>query len=415
MGGAHRWRRGAIRHGHQRCGTVDERAAAGEPHPLALPSIARARIASRAAAPCQRSGHVAAVNQRPPRLLRAAVEGDHTRRHNRSRAARFARCSACVAGGDRLSDHAVQPVHPRTDHRRGHRLDILGSAAARRPPIESERNRPRVPHPAPRQPDQHLRRQDDHLHVAGTQSGVARGQLLRHATASARTCFHDITSRLAVRGPRSASRDMTFSSVTDLNGERKPRKPPSRELDSVEIRILGSLAEKQMATPEYYPLTLNVLVAACNQKSNREPVMELSEDDVQRALDRLQEERLVWKVMGGRAVRWEHNLDSNLQIDRPSKAALILLFLRGPQTPGELRGRSDRLYSFESIAEVEETLQRMDPLVREIVRGPGQKESRWTHVLSGAPAILPASAEGGMPTQSISSRLQRLEEQVAML
>ena len=152
--------------------------------------------------------------------------------------------------------------------------------------------------------------------------------------------------------------------VTDLSGERKPRKPPSRELDSVEIRILGSLAEKQMSTPEYYPLTLNALVAACNQKSNREPVMELSEDDIQQALDRLQEEKLVWKVMGGRAVRWEHNLDSSLQLDRPSKAALILLFLRGPQTPGELRGRSDRLYSFESIAEVEETLRRLDPLRR---------------------------------------------------
>src|SRR5713226_6226513 len=134
---------------------------------------------------------------------------------------------------------------------------------------------------------------------------------------------------------------MTFSSVTDLNGERKPRKPPSRELDSVEIRILGSLAEKQMATPEYYPLTLNALVAACNQKSNREPVMEVSEADVQRALDALQEEKLVWKLVGGRAVRWEHNLDTAFQLDRAAKAVMTMLFLRGPQTPGELRGRSD--------------------------------------------------------------------------
>src|SRR6266550_5824325 len=91
--------------------------------------------------------------------------------------------------------------------------------------------------------------------------------------------------------------------VTDLDGERKPRKLPDRELDATEVRILGSLAEKQMATPEYYPLTLNALVAACNQKSNREPVMELDEADVQRSLDRLQEEKLVWRVMGGRAVR----------------------------------------------------------------------------------------------------------------
>src|SRR5215472_6034244 len=108
--------------------------------------------------------------------------------------------------------------------------------------------------------------------------------------------------------------------VTDLSGERKPRQPPARELDPVEIRILGSLAEKQMATPEYYPLTVNALVAACNQKSNRDPVMELNEGEVQSALDRLQVEKLVWKVMGGRSVRWEHNLDAALQLDRPTKA-----------------------------------------------------------------------------------------------
>jgi uncharacterized protein len=200
--------------------------------------------------------------------------------------------------------------------------------------------------------------------------------------------------------------------VTDLSGERKPRKPPSRELDPVEIRILGSLAEKQMATPEYYPLTLNALVAACNQKSNREPVMELSDDEVQRALDRLQEEKLVWKVMGGRAVRWEHNLDATLQLDRPSKALLALLFLRGAQTAGELRGRSDRLHIFESIAEVEETLRRLDPLVSEQPRRPGQKESRWTHLLSGGQAILPVQTT---PSTPLAERVQRLEEQVAAL
>src|SRR5690349_19313812 len=161
--------------------------------------------------------------------------------------------------------------------------------------------------------------------------------------------------------------------VTDLSGEKKPRKLPSRELDAAETRVLGSLIEKQMATPEYYPLTLNALVAACNQKSNREPVMELGETDVQHALDRLQEEKLVWKVMGGRAVRWEQNLDASLQLDRPSKAVVALLFLRGPQTAGELRSRSDRLYAFESIAEVEDTLRRLDSIAVELPRRPGQK------------------------------------------
>jgi uncharacterized protein YceH (UPF0502 family) len=211
---------------------------------------------------------------------------------------------------------------------------------------------------------------------------------------------------------------MTSSYITDLSGERKPRKPPSRELDAVEIRILGSLAEKQMATPEYYPLTLNALVAACNQKSNREPVMELTEGEVQRALDRLQEEKLVWKVMGGRAVRWEHNLDSTLQLDRPSKAALALLFLRGEQTAGELRARSDRLYAFENIADIEETLRRLDPLVREMPRRPGQKESRWTQLLSANVETgfsPPEQAEGGTHSEPLSARVQRLEEQVAAL
>jgi uncharacterized protein YceH (UPF0502 family) len=202
--------------------------------------------------------------------------------------------------------------------------------------------------------------------------------------------------------------------VTDLNGERKPRKLPDRQLDAIEIRVLGSLAEKQLATPEYYPLTLNALVAACNQKSNREPVMELGEADVQRALDRLQEEKLAWKVVGGRAVRWEHNLDGTLKVDQPSKAILTLLFLRGAQTPGELRARSDRLHAFESIAEIEETLPRLEPLVREIPRRPGQKESRWEHTLGSVEAGVPpapAADDGGRYTD----RLTRLERQVAEL
>ena len=213
--------------------------------------------------------------------------------------------------------------------------------------------------------------------------------------------------------------------VTDLSGERKPRKLPARPLDPTELRILGCLAEKQMATPEYYPLTVNALVAACNQKSNREPVMELAEGDVQRALDRLQDEKLVWKVLGGRATRYEHNLDTNFQLDRAAKAVLTLLFLRGPQTPGELRGRSDRLHAFESIAEVEDTLRHLDPLVQELPRRPGQKEARWVQVLGGAPAEdvgTGFSPSGGLKPAAtsdsrapLSERVQQLEEQVAQL
>lgn len=209
---------------------------------------------------------------------------------------------------------------------------------------------------------------------------------------------------------------MTY--ITELSGEKKPRKLPARELDPVEVRILGALAEKQLSTPEYYPLTVNALVAACNQKSNRDPVMELGESEVQRALDRLQDEKLVWRVLGGRATRWEHNLDSNLQLDRPSKAVLTLLFLRGPQTPGELRGRSDRLHSFDTIEEVEQTLRSLSGIVEELPRRPGQKEARWFHTLSGGqppPAVHEEESAPASSSAPLSERVRQLEEQVAQL
>ena len=210
---------------------------------------------------------------------------------------------------------------------------------------------------------------------------------------------------------------MTFVPTLDTDSKQRPRIP--RPLDPTELRILGSLMEKQLSTPEYYPLTLNALVAACNQKSNREPVMELAESEVQRALDRLQDEKLVWRVMGGRAVRFDHNLDSVWHLDRREKALLTLLFLRGAQTAGELRGRSDRLQTFDSVAEVEDLLRDMsahsEPLVRQLPRRPGQKEERWMHLAGGAiaePAVTAPEAEtrSGEP---LSVRVQRLEERVA--
>lgn len=214
---------------------------------------------------------------------------------------------------------------------------------------------------------------------------------------------------------------MTFIPTLDSDTPRRPRVP--RTLDPVEIRILGALMEKQLSTPEYYPLTLNALVAACNQKSNREPVMELSEQEIARALDRLQDEKLVWRVMGGRAVRFDHNLDNVWHLKRGEKAVMTLLFLRGPQTAGELRGRSDRLQSFETVAEVEELLRDMaahsEPLVRELPRRPGQKEERWAHTVGGAivetaPAAI-ESSDARPSGEPLSARVQRLEEQVAAL
>ncbi len=213
-------------------------------------------------------------------------------------------------------------------------------------------------------------------------------------------------------------------SVTTLDGDPKPRRLPARELDAIEVRILGSLMEKQLTTPETYPLTVNSLVTACNQKSNREPVTEFGESEVQHGLDRLQEERLVWKVLSSRATRWDHNADREWQLDRAAKALITLLFLRGPQTFGELRGRSDRLHSFETIADVEATMQRLggsdSPMVRELPRRPGQKETRWMHLLSGqvaleAAAVMPSSNPSSSPSEPMSTRVQRLEEQVAQL
>ena len=212
---------------------------------------------------------------------------------------------------------------------------------------------------------------------------------------------------------------MTFIPTLDTDGKHRPRIP--RTLDPVEVRVLGSLMEKQLTTPEYYPLTLNALVAAANQKSNREPVMDLGESEIERALNRLQDEKLVWRVMGGRAVRFDHNVDTVWHLQRREKALMTLLFLRGPQTSGELRGRSDRLQVFETVAEVEEILRDMathsEPLVRELPRRPGQKEGRWVHTVGGAivedaPLVETSSGPRGEP---LAVRVQKLEEQVAAL
>ena len=211
---------------------------------------------------------------------------------------------------------------------------------------------------------------------------------------------------------------MTFIPTLDTDSRHRPRVP--RTLDPVEIRVLGSLMEKQLSTPEYYPLTLNALVAAANQKSNREPVMELGEDEIERALNRLQDEKMVWRVMGGRAVRFDHNLDAVWHLKRPEKALLTLLFLRGPQTSGEMRGRSDRLHSFDSVAEAEDTLRDMaahsEPLVQQLARRPGQKEERWAHTVGGAVVESAAPEQEVRATgEPMSARVARLEEQVAAL
>lgn len=198
-----------------------------------------------------------------------------------------------------------------------------------------------------------------------------------------------------------------------------------RLLDVADVRVLGALLEKEQTTPELYPLTVNALVLACNQKTAREPVMELSESDVQTALRRLFEDVLVWRNEGARVMRWRQSVDRRWELDPATKAVMTLLLLRGPQTPGELRNRGERLHPFATLEELESALARLaappEPLVRELPRAPGQKETRWTHLLSGEPdpALLtlptPAHRQRAAGEEDLAARLAALEERVQEL
>lgn len=193
-----------------------------------------------------------------------------------------------------------------------------------------------------------------------------------------------------------------------------------RPLDAAEIRVLGALLEKQQTTPDYYPLTVNALLAACNQRSNRDPVMGLSEVEVQATLERLREHALVWQTSGARVERWEHNLDHRWELDDPSRALVTVLLLRGAQTPGELRSRTERMYAFASPAEVERVLRELaaqpEPLVAELPRQPGQKENRWIHLVGELVEAPPApSSAASRPTSGVEERLASLERRVDAL
>ena len=160
-------------------------------------------------------------------------------------------------------------------------------------------------------------------------------------------------------------------------------------LNDVEARVLGALIEKDITTPDYYPLSLNALVNACNQKNNREPVMSLDEDAVRQALDALHAQNLAGPAGGAdsRVTKYEHRLQEVFNFNRGETAILCVLLLRGPQTPGELRGRTERMHRFEALDEVNSALQRLiqrePPIVRILPRQPGTKEARYMHLLSG--------------------------------
>jgi uncharacterized protein len=200
-------------------------------------------------------------------------------------------------------------------------------------------------------------------------------------------------------------------------------------LNETEVRALGALIEKDITTPEYYPLSLNALVNACNQKSNRDPVMQLDENAVRDALSGLQEHRLAGPAGGAdsRVTKYEHRTQEVFNFTRAETAVLCVLLLRGPQTPGELRGRTERMHRFETLDDVQSALhklmEREPPLAKMLPRQPGTKESRYAHLLSGdvfanetttAAATTHASPSAAHHSAE-SDRITQLEEEIAGL
>jgi uncharacterized protein YceH (UPF0502 family) len=206
-------------------------------------------------------------------------------------------------------------------------------------------------------------------------------------------------------------------------------------LNEIETRVLGSLIEKDITTPDYYPLSLNALVNACNQKNNRDPVMTLDENAVRNALITLQEKRMAGPASGAdsRVTKYEHRLQEVFNFDRREIAVVCVLLLRGAQTPGELRGRTERMYHFDTLEDVVSTLdrlaQRESPLVCILARQPGTKEYRYMHLFSGEP-LEPTVSRATLERESAAAitadtsvqaipppaqRLARLEEEVASL
>ena len=189
-----------------------------------------------------------------------------------------------------------------------------------------------------------------------------------------------------------------------------------RTLSQLETRVLGTLYEKQHTVPDSYPLTLNALVAGCSQKTSRSPVMEVSETEVQATLDSLKSANLVIETSGGRVARYSHNLERVLQVPSQSAAILTVLMLRGPQTPGELRINCERMHKFADISAVEGFLNELaarpsGALVAQQPRLPGARESRWAHLLSGAPAPQETSEKAPVASD-LDARVAGLEAEV---
>lgn len=195
----------------------------------------------------------------------------------------------------------------------------------------------------------------------------------------------------------------------------------AQPLTDVEVRVLGSLIEKQLTTPEYYPLTLNALTAACNQKSNRDPVVNYDDTTILAAIDSLRDRNLVYLYYGStsRAVKYKHMVNSVYELGPAGVAVMAVLFLRGAQTIGELRERTGRLHEFSSLGEVQETLdelaRRDEPLVVKLERQPGQKEARFAHLLSGEVDAAAVAAPAASVAVAADGRIEKLEKEVESL
>jgi hypothetical protein len=191
------------------------------------------------------------------------------------------------------------------------------------------------------------------------------------------------------------------------------------DADAVELRVLGCLIEKQRTTPDTYPLSLNALRLACNQATNRDPVVAYEEPEIRAALDRLSHRG--WARLasgpGSRAVKYRHLFDEAVAVSAPEISVLAVLMLRGAQTVGELKGRAERLHRFESLAEVDQTLHALAQreLVRKLDRRPGQKEERWTQLLGEGEGDGGAAPSAEPRPDALEERLRRLEERVAAL
>jgi len=187
-------------------------------------------------------------------------------------------------------------------------------------------------------------------------------------------------------------------------------------LDPTEVRVLGALMEKEATTPEYYPLSLNALVNACNQKTNREPVTDYDDDTVADALASLREKRFALTITGGSRVnKYQQRISETMNLGRRESAVLCVLFLRGPQTLGEIKDRSERMFSFADLAETEAVLEKLSSLVRKLPRLPGQKEARYVHLLSGEPDLEamtePSSAAPPTRVAQLEQDLRDLREE----